>query len=170
MSRTKKLISVGTLAALALIAMVGAWTWPAFISPPSTYHVKGFRFHGPSALENAASTRHQWPGAVGREDPTFVVGPLTDQGVSILLRAEHSETTVSGHAALLQESEVFAPGHGGRDHDISVYVPELGAGINVHFRTHEKDHDAGLLEHFDGWRCRRWARTVISSLEWDPEE
>ena len=53
---------------------------------------------------------------------------------------------------------------------ISVFVPELEAGINGVLSHSRGGYDAGLVEHFEAWRCRRWANSVMSSLEWVAEE
>lgn len=162
---------VAAVVTVALVALLGLWTWLVLVSSAATYRVNGFRFEGPSSLERPSPSLWNDPESAGRCDPYFHVTPLLQEGIHCLQEDERSRATkVSGRDAVILEMKTFAPGHGGRDHDTLVYVPELRVGVNVYYRSHEEDSDAGLAEHFDAWRCRRWTEMVVSSLAWDPEE
>ncbi len=146
-----------------------------FSTARATYQVNGFRFIGPVGLTQEAVLWRSDEGAVGCDRPTFVVGSLIDLGVAWQPPSGYETSTVGDYTALIARSRVIAPGAGpttrgvGMDTHISVYVPSLGEGLSIYYRTHNDD-SRQPYDHIEARRCRLWADDVISSMEWNPQE
>ncbi len=162
---------------LAVVVLVGGQATYAWINGTAraTYHVNGFRFRGPVGLDRETVLWRGQGGAVGRDQPTFIVGPLTELGIEYLLKQAHETSTVGDLPALLYRTKTIAPGAGptrrgsAMDHDISIYIPSLDVGISVYFRVHN-ERSSRPYDHIEALRCRNWASAVMSSIEWDPQE